>query len=54
MYAELGESLTPDTIGNRMLKDEKSWSLIAEFLEYIMTSKIKEERIQQQQQIITL
>lgn len=54
LYADLGESLTSNTIGMRILKDENSWNLIADFLEYIMPSKIKEEKIQQQQLLITL
>jgi len=37
-----------------MMKDRKSWDLIANFLEYIMVTKLKEERTQQQQLLITL
>lgn len=54
LYTELGESLTPESIGCRMTRDRKSWDLIANFLEFIMVTKLKEERFQQQQILITL
>lgn len=54
LNAELGENLTPESIGSRMLKDRMSWDLVAEFFEYVMATKTKEERTQQQQQMIIL
>jgi len=54
LNAELGENLTPESIGSRMIKNRKSWDLNTEFLEDVMATKTKEERTQQQQQIIVL